>query len=97
MKYAIETLEIEKSRLIRAIREMRSLPVLGDDYPSTRIDEHKKSLEELEDAISTIKGEIANRQRKFELEIERGKEAMRKHKSSRSDSSSEANPENQSG
>ena len=40
LDYAFETLEIEKHRLLSAIREMRSLPVTGDDFPIGRIEEH---------------------------------------------------------
>jgi dynactin complex subunit len=85
MIYAIETLEIEKSRLIKAIRELRSLPVSGDDYPTGRIDEHKQKLEELERSISFLEREIENQKLRWEQQLELSKEAMKKYQSLQGD------------
>ena len=67
MKYALETLAIEKSRLIVAIREMRSLPVSDGDYPTARIDEHQRLIEELEAAINVVNDAVEARQVQSEL------------------------------
>jgi hypothetical protein len=68
--YAFETLEIEKHRLLKAIRDMRSLPVIGDDFPVGRIEEHNGMISELDKAISALKAAIEESHRKFKLEME---------------------------
>jgi len=55
MDYAFETLEIEKHRLLRALREMRSMPATGDDLPVDRIKEHTEMIAELDRAIAALK------------------------------------------
>jgi hypothetical protein len=74
MKYAFETLEIEKHRLLRAIREMRSLPVSSDDFPLERIKEHTELIAELDHAIATLKSGVEEAQRRPEAAYERWKE-----------------------
>jgi hypothetical protein len=73
LRYAIETLEIEKHRLSGAIREMRAIPMTGENYPGTRIREHKKSIEDVELAIAVLRNSIEASERIVQLEVERGK------------------------
>ena len=74
MKYAFETLEIEKHRLLRAIREIRSMPTSGEDYPLDRIKEHMEMIAELDHAIATLQHAIEAAQRQRELEHEKWKD-----------------------
>jgi hypothetical protein len=55
MRYAIETLEIERSRLLKSIRELRSLPATGEDFPLTRINENLASLNEIDNTIKLVR------------------------------------------
>jgi hypothetical protein len=55
MRHAIETLEIERSRLLKSIRELRSLPVVGEEYPLDRINENTLCLSEIDSAILLVR------------------------------------------
>jgi hypothetical protein len=55
MKYAIQTLEIEKARLLGALRAFGSLPVVGDDFPYGRFQDHEIQMRELDRAIHALK------------------------------------------
>jgi hypothetical protein len=54
LRYAIETLEIEQSRLAEAIRKMRALPVADDDYPGTRVKEQRDAYHSVEQVITFL-------------------------------------------
>jgi membrane glycosyltransferase len=54
LQYAIETMEIEKSRLVEAIRAMRAMAATEDDYPGTRVKEQRDALESVEQSIAFL-------------------------------------------
>jgi hypothetical protein len=82
MEYATQTLEIERCRLVKAIREMRSVAV-EEDYPAGRIKEHKESLEQIQSAMDLIFRciEIGSAQRRRQWQ--RGSEDLERHKRER--------------
>jgi hypothetical protein len=55
LRFAIETLEIERCRLLKAIRTLRAVPTTGNEYLSYRINEHTACLSEIENGISLIR------------------------------------------
>lgn len=61
MKYAIETLEIERARLIKVIRELEESPTttLPDGSVFSTVDQQikrSKNLKTIEEAIELLKG-----------------------------------------
>jgi hypothetical protein len=74
MTYAIETLEIEKSRLIKIIREFQAMPVIADERPTVRIADHSQLLREVEEAIVLLQKEEDARQLKHEQEMAKAHE-----------------------
>ncbi len=80
--YAFETLEIEKHRLLKAIREMRSLPVIGDDFPVGRIEEHNGMIGVLDGAISALKAAIEESHRQYKLEREESEKQIAAYQAS---------------
>jgi hypothetical protein len=55
LRFAIETLEIERCRLLKAIRKLRSVPTTDNEYLFYRINEHTVCLSEIVNAISLIR------------------------------------------
>ncbi len=71
MRYALDTLETERSRLVKSIREMRSRPITGSDYPLPRINENRASLNEIDNAIKLVRNciEAARHARQHERPV----------------------------
>jgi hypothetical protein len=55
LRYSIETLEIERSRLIEAIRAMRAMATTEDDYPGTRVKEQRDLLQGVEHVLEFLR------------------------------------------
>jgi hypothetical protein len=53
------------------------MPVVPDECPTRRIDEHERLLEDVESAIAILHKEAESRL-KFELELTKGQEALKK-------------------
>ena len=70
-QHAIETLEIEQSRLIEAIRAMRAMAVSEDDYPGTRVKEQKDALHNVEQVIAFLRQAVETSRREVNLMAER--------------------------
>ena len=70
LRYAIETLEIEKSRLVEAIRVMRAMAVTEDDYPGPRVKEQRDALQSVEQSIAFLH-QAADQSRRNRHELER--------------------------
>lgn len=58
LESAIETLEIEKARLVEAIRAMQAMAVTEDDYPATRAKEQIDALADIERVITFLRRTI---------------------------------------
>jgi hypothetical protein len=73
LQYAIDTLEIERSRLNEAVRAMRALPVSGDEYPEDRVKEQTALSGYIEQAIVFLKQAIETRESEEKIQDERAK------------------------
>jgi hypothetical protein len=71
LQYAIETLEIEKSRLVEAIRAMRAMAVTEDDYPGPRVKEQRDALQSVEQSIVFLHQAADQSRRNLQLELDR--------------------------
>jgi hypothetical protein len=71
LRYAIETLEIEKSRLVEAIRAMRAMAVTEDDYPGPRVKEQRDALQSVEQSIVFLHQAADQSRRNLQLELDR--------------------------
>jgi hypothetical protein len=69
LEYAIETLEIERSRLVEAIRAMRAMAVNEDDYPGTRVKEQRDSLESIERVLVFLRQAVEQSKRNLMIAI----------------------------
>jgi hypothetical protein len=93
LDYALETLQIEKHRLVRAIREMRAMPVSGDDYPAQRIKDHGENLEAIEIGITLFEGAIESSRIAHERERAESDKRMRESEAARFKPSKAADPD----
>jgi hypothetical protein len=71
LQYAIETLEIEKSRLVEAIRAMRAMAVTEDDYAGPRVKEQRDAPQSVEQSIAFLHQAADQSHRNRQLEQER--------------------------
>jgi hypothetical protein len=71
LQYAIETIEIERARLVEAVRAMRALPVTADDYPEARANEQSAALLGIDLALSFLRQAIETGERVCQIESER--------------------------
>jgi hypothetical protein len=72
LQYAIETIEIERSRLVEAVRAMRALPVTADDYPEERANEQRDALHGIELSLIFLRQAVETGERESQIESERG-------------------------
>jgi hypothetical protein len=84
LRFTIDTLEIERSRLMKAIRKMRSLPKTEDEYPLSRIRENEAQLAEIETSIvllrACVRSAIESRQREHAEWDERRRKTEQEYK-----------------
>jgi hypothetical protein len=69
LEYVIGTLEIERSRLVEAIRAMRAMAVNEEDYPGTRVKKQRDSLESIERVLAFLRQVVEQSTRNLMIAI----------------------------
>jgi hypothetical protein len=93
LNYSLETLQIEKHRLTRTIREMRAMPVSGDDYAAQRIQDHIERLDAIERGIALSEGAIESSRIAHELKRAESDKRMREYQAAQLKPSKAADPD----
>jgi hypothetical protein len=85
IRHAIQALDIERNRLLKAIEELRSAPAAGEDDPTARVNEQIVGLDETETAIALLRDCVEaarhTRQREYPLPKEPSKKRRAKRSS----------------